>query len=108
MEYTRLGNSGLNVSKICLGTMMFGDQTTAATSAKIVSSARNAGVNFIDTADMYSIGESELITGKTIRRDRHDWVLATKVGSPMGNGVLQRGISRKWIMKACGTCARYG
>ena len=101
MEYTRLGNSGLSVSKICLGTMMFGDQTSAATSAKIVSSARDAGVNFIDTADMYSMGESERITGKTICRDRHDWVLATKVGSPMGKGILQRGISRKWIMKAC-------
>jgi aryl-alcohol dehydrogenase-like predicted oxidoreductase len=101
MEYSRLGNSGLNVSKICLGTMMFGDQTTAAASAKIISSARDAGVNFIDTADMYSIGASERITGKIIRRDRHDWVLATKVGSPMGKGILQRGISRKWIMKAC-------
>jgi aryl-alcohol dehydrogenase-like predicted oxidoreductase len=81
--------------------MMFGDQTTAAASAKIISSARDAGVNFIDTADMYSIGASERITGKIIRRDRHDWVLATKVGSPMGKGILQRGISRKWIMKAC-------
>ena len=101
MEYTRLGSSGLNVSKICLGTMMFGDQTSAVVSAKIVSSARDAGVNFIDTADMYSMGVSERITGKIIRRDRHDWVLATKVGSPMGTGILQRGISRKWIMKAC-------
>jgi len=101
MKYTRLGNSGLNVSRICLGTMMFGDRTSAAASMKIVSSARDAGVNFIDTADVYSLGESERITGKTIRRDRHDWVLATKVGSPMGDGVMQGGISRKWIMKAC-------
>lgn len=101
MEYTRLGRSGLNVSRICLGTMMFGDQTSAAASAKIVSSARDAGVNFVDTADMYSMGESERITGKAIRRDRHDWVLATKVGNPMGKGILQRGISRKRIMKAC-------
>ena len=101
MEYTRLGSSGLNVSKICLGTMMFGDQTSPATSSKIVSSARDAGVNFIDTADMYSMGDSERITGKAIRRDRHDWVLATKVGNPMGEGILQRGISRKRIMKAC-------
>jgi aryl-alcohol dehydrogenase-like predicted oxidoreductase len=101
MDYTRLGSSGLNVSKICLGTMMFGDQTSEVVSAKIVSLARDAGVNFIDTADMYSMGDSERITGKTIRRDRHDWVLATKVGSPMGTGILQRGISRKWIMKAC-------
>jgi aryl-alcohol dehydrogenase-like predicted oxidoreductase len=101
MEYTRLGSSGLNVSKICLGSMMFGDQTSVAVSTKIVSSARDSGVNFIDTADMYSMGESERITGKTIRKDRHDWVLATKVGSPMGKGILKRGISRKWIMKAC-------
>jgi aryl-alcohol dehydrogenase-like predicted oxidoreductase len=101
MEYTRLGNSGLNVSKICLGTMMFGDRTSASASAKIVSSARDVGVNFIDTADVYSKGESERITGKIIRRDRDDWVLATKVGNPMNESLNSGGISRKWIMQAC-------
>ena len=101
MEYTRLGLSGLNISKICLGTMMFGARTSAATSNKIVSSARDAGVNFIDTADIYALGESEKITGKAIRRDRHDWVLATKVGNFMGKGKNQGGIGRKWIMQAC-------
>ncbi len=101
MEYSRLGNSGLEISRICLGTMMFGDRTSPEICSKIVNFARNNGVNFIDTADVYSAGESERITGKIIRRDRNDWVLATKVGSPMSKNLLHRGIGRKWIMKAC-------
>lgn len=101
MEYTRLGDSGLNISKICLGTMMFGARTSEAASKKIVNSARDAGVNFIDTADIYAKGESEKITGRAIRRDRHDWVVATKVANAMGEGKNQRGIGRKWIMQAC-------
>ena len=59
MEYERLGNSGLMVSPLCLGTMMFGDRTDAAESARIIDAARDAGVNFIDTADVYSKGGSE-------------------------------------------------
>ena len=66
MEYRSLGESGLKVSPICLGTMMFGDRTDAAEAARIVASAREAGVNFIDTADVYAKGESERITGKLI------------------------------------------
>ena len=68
MEYRRLGNSGLEVSPICLGTMMFGDRTDAAAAQNIVDAAFDAGVNFIDTADVYTKGASEKIVGKAIAR----------------------------------------
>jgi len=109
MDYRSLGHSGLKVSPICLGTMMFGDRTDAAEAGRIVASAREAGVNFIDTADVYAKGESERITGKLIAPDRHRWVLATKVANPMpapgisnpgGDDPHRRGTSRKWIMRA--------
>jgi len=100
MEYRKLGESGLHVSPICLGTMMFGDRTDAAESGRIVSAARDAGVNFIDTADVYTKGESERITGKLIAPDRDRWVLATKVANPMGDDPNRRGTGRKWIMQA--------
>ena len=64
MEYVRLGSSGLDVSPICLGAMMFGDRTDATTSQRIIASARDAGINFIDTADVYAKGESERIVGQ--------------------------------------------
>ena len=66
MEYRRLGNSGLKVSAICLGAMMFGDRTDAAVAGRIVASAFDAGINFIDTADSYAKGDSERIVGKLI------------------------------------------
>jgi len=100
MDYRSLGNSGLKVSPICLGTMMFGDRTDAAEAGRIVASARDAGVNFIDTADVYAKGESERITGKLIASDRERWVLATKVANPMGDDPNRRGTGRKWIMRA--------
>jgi aryl-alcohol dehydrogenase-like predicted oxidoreductase len=109
MEYRTLGRSGLKVSPLCLGTMMFGDRTDAAEAARIVASAREAGVNFIDTADVYAKGESERITGRLIAADRDRWVLATKVANPMpapgvsspgGDDPNRRGTGRKWIMKA--------
>jgi aryl-alcohol dehydrogenase (NADP+) len=100
MKYRQLGKSGLQVSPICLGTMMFGDRTDAAEAARIVGAARDAGVNFIDTADVYAKGESERITGKLIAGDRDRWILATKVGNPMGEDPNRRGTSRKWIMSA--------
>ena len=71
--------------------MMFGDRTDYAEAARIVASAREAGVNFIDTADMYAKSESEKIVGKLIAEDRDHWVLATKVGNPMGAGPNERG-----------------
>ena len=100
MEYRNLGNSGLKVSPICLGTMMFGDRTDAAEAGRIVASARAAGVNFIDTADAYAKGESERITGKLIAAEREQWVLATKLGNFMGKGPNDGGLSRAWMMRA--------
>ena len=100
MEYRKLGNSGLKVSPICLGTMMFGERTDAAEAGRIVASARAAGINFIDTADAYAKGESERVTGKLIAQDREQWVLATKVGNRMGRGPNDTGLSRAWLMRA--------
>jgi aryl-alcohol dehydrogenase (NADP+) len=100
MDYRALGTSGLKVSPLCLGTMMFGDRTDAAESGRIVAAAREAGVNFIDTADVYAKGESERITGKLIAPDRDRWVLATKVANPMGDDPNRRGTGRKWIAQA--------
>jgi aryl-alcohol dehydrogenase (NADP+) len=100
MEYRNLGTSGVKVSPLCLGTMMFGDRTDAAESARIVAAAREAGVNFIDTADVYTKGESERIVGKLIAGDRDRWVLASKVGNAKGDDPNRRGTGRKWIMTA--------
>ena len=105
MDYRNLGKSGLKVSRICLGTMMFGDRTDEAEAGRIVAAAREAGVNFIDTADVYTKGESEKITGRLIKADRAFWVLATKFANAMpGPGGKddpnRRGTSRKWIMQA--------
>ncbi len=97
MEYRCLGNSGLMVSPICLGTMMFGGRASEQVSKRIIAHARDAGVNFIDVADMYVKGESEKIVGRAIKRQRHDWVLATKVGNPMGKGPNERGLGAKVI-----------
>jgi len=101
MEYRRLGNSGLEVSPICLGTMMFGDRTDAATSQQIVDAAFAAGVNFIDTADVYTKGASEKIVGQAIRANRARWILATKCGNVMTAKPHDGGLSRRWIMRAC-------
>ncbi len=100
MKLVRMGQSGLEVTPLCLGTMMFGERTDAKESARIVAHARDAGVNFIDTADNYVQGESEKIVGSIIKRDRDHWVLATKAGNPMGNSALRRGISRRWLLQA--------
>ena len=83
MEYRRLGNSGLKVSPICLGAMMFGDQTDEAVARRIVDSAFGAGINFIDTADGYAKGGSERMVGTLIAKNRERWVLATKVQNAM-------------------------
>ena len=98
MIYRKLGASGLDVSALCLGTMMFGGPTDEAVAAEIVGSARDAGVNFIDTADVYTDGRSEEIVGRLIAPDRNRWVLATKLGN--GAGPNARGLSRKWMMQA--------
>lgn len=100
MEYRKLGRSGLRVSPICLGTMMFGGRTEAADARAIIDHAFDAGVNFIDTADMYNAGVSEEIVGRAIADKRDRWVLATKVGNPMGKGVNRGGLSRKYVFEA--------
>ena len=101
MNFQRLGNSGLEVSRLCLGTMMFGDRTDAATAQKIIHSALDAGVNFIDTADAYAKGASESIVGPAIARGRDRWILATKVGNPVQDAPHEGGLSRRWIVAAC-------
>ena len=100
MEQRMLGRTGVSVSKLCLGAMMFGGAADERVSSDIIASARDVGVNFIDTADMYNGGESERVVGKAIAADRDHWVLATKVGNPMGSGPNESGMSRKWIMQA--------
>ncbi len=110
MNYRRLGRSGLEVSTLTLGTMMFGDRTDEATAREIVAHARDAGVNFIDTADAYATGVSERITGQAIRAERDRWVLATKVGNRIAEGERNNGgLSRSWVLRACdGSLGRLG
>lgn len=99
MEYRRLGNSGLKVSEICLGAMMFGERTDEAIATRIVDSAFEAGVNFVDTADTYGKGGSERIVGKAIAKNRERWVLATKVQSAHIPGDPNSGGGgRKWLI----------
>ena len=101
MLFRRLGDSGLEVSELCLGTMMFGDRTDTPTATRIIASALDAGVNFIDTADNYSKGASEAIVGPAIAANRHRWILATKVGNVMTRKPDDGGLSRRWIMQGC-------
>src|SRR5262245_25497911 len=100
MEYRRLGDSGLSVSALCLGTMMFGARTGESEAKRIVAAAGEAGVNFIDTADQYAKGESERITGAAIAANRRHWILATKVANRMSPVVNETGLSRLWMMRA--------
>jgi len=103
MQYRRLGDSGLIVSDLCLGTMIFGDQGARATSEAeaitMIERFIDAGGTFIDTADVYAGGRSEEITGKAIREHREDVVLATKVRFPTNQGKNDMGLSRHHIMK---------
>ena len=109
MTYRSIGRSGLKVSSLCLGTMMFGDRTDERQAGEIVAIARDRGVNFIDTADAYSKGESERITGRLIAAERDHWVLATKVANPMSQDPNSSGLSRRWLMKAIdGSLQRLG
>src|SRR5262252_3470932 len=82
MQYRQLGRSGLKVSPICLGTMMFGGPTDEATAGRIIARAHEQGVNFIDTADVYNDGRAEEVVGRAIARCRDWWVLATKLANP--------------------------
>lgn len=82
MSYRSLGRNGLTVSRLNLGSMMFGGPTDEAVSRRIIDAAFAQGINFIDTANVYNDGESERVVGRAIAHRRHDWVLATKAGSP--------------------------
>ena len=98
MEYTLLRGSGLKVSRFCLGTMTFGDQADEETSIRIVHHALDQGVNFFDTADCYTMGQSERILGKALEGRREDAVIATKVTNARGFGPNQSGQGRKHII----------
>jgi aryl-alcohol dehydrogenase-like predicted oxidoreductase len=101
MDYKKLGRSGLQVSRLCLGTMLFGVQTDEKTSKRIIDMARAAGTNFIDTADVYNRGITEEVVGRAIKRKRADWILATKVANAFDPGdPNQRGLTRRWITRA--------
>ena len=102
MKYRTLGRTGLQVSPLCLGTMMFGQwgNPDHDDSVAVIHAAIDAGVNFIDTADVYSAGESEEILAKAIAGRRDDLVIATKVHGSMGRDPNRSGNSRRWIMKA--------
>jgi aryl-alcohol dehydrogenase-like predicted oxidoreductase len=102
MEYRPLGATGVQVSPLCLGTMNFGawGNSDPDESIRIIHAALDAGINFVDTADVYSGGESEEIVGKALAGGRRDRiVLATKFRAPMGNDPNESGSSRRWIMR---------
>src|SRR5919206_5122452 len=102
MNYRPLGRSGVQVSPLCLGTMMFGPwgNPDHDDSVRVIHRALDAGINFVDTADVYALGEAEEIVGKALRGRRDDVVLATKFHGPMGNDCNRRGTSRRWIVRA--------
>lgn len=101
MEYRLLGRSGLRVSPLCLGVMMFGDRTEEKEAAAIVDSAREAGVNFVDTADAYAGGKSERMLGQLIQHDRDRWIVATKIANQVGTLPNDRGTSLRWLIREC-------
>ena len=109
MQMVRLGRTGLKVSKICLGTMTYGDPKwrdwvlDEAAAAPFFRAAIEAGINFFDTADIYSLGASETVTGRALKEyaaSRQEVVIATKLFNPMGPSPNQRGLSRGWVMNA--------
>jgi aryl-alcohol dehydrogenase-like predicted oxidoreductase len=103
MNYRPLGRTGISVSQLCLGAMMFGafGNTDHDDAIRIIHKALDAGINFIDTADGYSAGESELILGEALRSGRRDnVVLAVKFGLPMDQDPNHRGAGRRWIIEA--------
>ena len=101
MKYRQLGKSPLKVSTLCLGTMMFADQTDFNEARNIVAHGREHGVNFIDTADVYSTGKSESMVGELLKGTRNDWILATKVGNRMSERPNESHYSRSWMLRAC-------
>jgi aryl-alcohol dehydrogenase-like predicted oxidoreductase len=101
MRYRTLGDTGIKVSPLCLGAMMFGERGNPdhEDSVRIIHAGLDAGINFVDTADVYSAGESEVIVGKALAGRRDDVVLATKFHGPMGRDPNMQGNSRRWIIR---------
>src|ERR1700731_5438213 len=101
MRYRTLGRTGNQVSPYCLGAMMFGSfgNPNHDDSVRIIHKALDAGINFVDTADVYSAGEAEEIVGKALRGRRDDVVLATKAHGAMGQDINMKGNSRRWIVR---------
>jgi aryl-alcohol dehydrogenase-like predicted oxidoreductase len=98
MHYRPLGKSPLRVSALCLGTMMFGDQTPLAEATDILAHAQERGVNFLDTADVYTKGASEEMLGQLLAGRRHEWLVATKLGNKMADAPNHANYSRHWVM----------
>ena len=101
MDYVRLGRSGLKVSRVCVGTNMFGAGYVEDDRAvSVIDAAFDAGINFIDTADAYNAGHSEVVVGKAVSSHRHDFVVATKGFIATGTGPNDVGLSRKHLIAA--------
>jgi aryl-alcohol dehydrogenase-like predicted oxidoreductase len=100
MNYRPLGRTGVQVSELCMGTMAFGSDADAAEAARMFRAARDAGINFFDTADQYNAGKSEEILGELIRGSRDDLVIATKCFNPTGKDVNARGANRRHVRRA--------
>jgi aryl-alcohol dehydrogenase-like predicted oxidoreductase len=103
MEYRPLGRTGVQVSELCLGTMMFGAGADEAESVRILDHAMDRGVNFVDTANVYAANESERILGRALARDgkRAHTILATKLNGPQSDDMNARGLSRRHVIEAC-------
>src|SRR5882724_655859 len=108
MQTRTLGRTGVKVTPLCLGAMMFGSwgNTDHDESVRIIDRALDAGINFVDTADVYSRGESEEIVGKALKGRRDRVVLATKAHGAMGDDANERGNSRRWLVQECDASLR--
>lgn len=100
MQYTKLGQTGVTVSRICFGTMSFGGDADEATSGKMFAACRDAGINFFDCANIYSKGRAEQILGKLISECRDELIITSKVAMKMSDADRDRNLSRSNIMRA--------
>lgn len=98
--YQPLGASGLKVPRLWLGTMLFGEQTDEAQAAALLEATRAAGLNALDTADIYTGGESERMVGRLVKGERERWIIASKAANPVGSDPNDRGASRRWLTRA--------
>ncbi|MEM8853087.1 MAG: aldo/keto reductase [Pseudomonadota bacterium] len=98
MTMARLGRSGLQVSRLCLGTMTFGGRTDRGEAGRIYALAREHGINFLDTADAYTGGRSEEMTGELVAGERDRIIIASKLANAIGDDINHRGLSRSWIL----------